>query len=184
MLISMLPLETERLKMRRTELSDTELLVKMDHNENVQRFLGGIKNSAVCSRQKFIEKKITKFEQDLVGMLTVVLKSENKPIGFINFNIDEECNNSEISYIFDYDHWHKGYCTEAAKKLVQIGFENLKLHRIYADTISENIGSIKVLEKIGMINEGERRDQAFLKDIGEYRSFINYGILENEYFKI
>ena len=100
MLISMLPLETERLKMRRTELRDTELLVKMDHNENVQRFLGGIKNSTVCSR-------------------------------------------------------HMGYCTEAAKKLVQIGFENLKLHRIYADTISGNIGSIKVLQKIGMIREGE-----------------------------
>lgn len=52
MLISMLPLETERLKMRRTELSDTELLVKMDHNENVQRFLGGIKNSTSGSDKK------------------------------------------------------------------------------------------------------------------------------------
>lgn len=179
--INLLPFETNNLIIRKTVLSDTHLLIKMDKNENVQKFLGGIKNESYSKREKFIQKKIDKFGQGIIGMLTVVLKTTREPIGFLNFDINELYNNAELSYIFDFDYWYKGYCTESAKKLVEVAFKNLKLHRVYADTISGNIGSVKVLEKIGMIKEGERRDHIFVNEIGEYRNFIDYGILCCEY---
>lgn len=59
--------------------------------------------------------------------------------------------------------------------------KNLKLYRVYSDTIAGNIGSVKVLEKIGMIKEGERREHVFVNEISEYRNFIDYEILCCEY---
>jgi RimJ/RimL family protein N-acetyltransferase len=179
--IKLLPFETNNLIIRKTILSDTYLLIKMDKNEEVQKFLGGIKNATFSERKKFMQKKIYKFDQGIIGMLTVVLKASSEPIGFLNFDINESCNNAELSYIFDFDYWNKGYCTEAAKKLVEVAFKNLKLHRVYSYTIAGNIGSVKVLEKIGMIKEGERREHVFVNEISEYRNFIDYGILCCEY---
>lgn len=179
--IDVLPLETNNLIIRKVTLSDAKLLVKMDQNENVQKFLGGIKATKISDRERFIQKKLDAFKNNVVGMLTVVVKSTSEPIGFLNFDIDEVCNNAELSYIFDFDYWNQGYCTESAEKLIKVGFENLKLHRIYADTISCNMGSIKVLQNIGMTKEGELREHVFIKELGEYMNFINYGILNCEY---
>nr|WP_278319531.1 GNAT family N-acetyltransferase [Clostridium tepidiprofundi] len=95
--------------MRKTMLSDTQLLLKMDKSENVQMFLGGIKNTTLSEREKFIQKRIDKFDRGIIGMLTVVLKTTSEAIGFLNFDINESSNNAELSYIFDFDYWNRGY---------------------------------------------------------------------------
>lgn len=51
--IKLLPFETNNLIIRKTMLSDTYLLIKMDKNEEVQKFLGGIKNATFSEREKF-----------------------------------------------------------------------------------------------------------------------------------
>lgn len=57
----------------------------------------------------------------------------------------------EIGYIMNPDYWGgKGIATQSAKLVMTFGFETLKLHRIYATCDPRNIGSSKVLEKIGM----------------------------------
>ena len=45
---------------------------------------------------------------------------------------------------------NKGYATESAKECLTYGFENLKLKKIIGRAMKDNIGSIKVLEKIGL----------------------------------
>jgi RimJ/RimL family protein N-acetyltransferase len=54
-----------------------------------------------------------------------------------------------------FDHWGKGHGTEAVNRVLDFGFNDLNLHRIKAGCAVENIASIKVLEKVGMIREGE-----------------------------
>ena len=46
--------------------------------------------------------------------------------------------------------WGKGYCTEAGKRLVQFAFQNLDLTRIYAEHLSVNPASGRVMQNIGM----------------------------------
>lgn len=179
--LKLLPIKTERLIVRCTILEDVNLLLKMDKNEETQKFLGGIKKIEYDKRIWFIQKKIDKNRQGMIGMLTVTLNSTGEPIGFINLDIDHASNKAELSYIFDFDFCNNGYCTEVCNKIIKIGFEELNLNRIYAETIAGNIGSIRVLEKIGMKKEGERREHVFVETIGEYRSFIDYGILKREY---
>lgn len=59
-----------------------------------------------------------------------------------------------IGYFLDKNHNGKGYTTEAAKLIVDYGFNELHLHRIEAGVMPHNIGSIRVLEKAGFHKEG------------------------------
>lgn len=130
-------------------------------------------------RLAFLEKKASKFDLGIIGSLTVCLKY-GTPIGFTGLSIDEDNNNAEISFIFDIDYCKKGYCTEASAKLIDVGFKELKLNKIYADTIEGNEGSKRVLEKLGFKKEGIRRQAAYLDTLNEYRDFLDYGLLSSE----
>jgi len=88
-------------------------------------------------------------------------------------------NSGEIWYKLNPVFWHKGYATEAAKSMLDFGFKHLKLHRIEAGCAIENIGSVKVLEKIGMKREGQKRKTLPLKK--GWSDNYEYGILEEEY---
>ena len=56
-LISLLPLQTERLTIRPTSTLDIDMILKMDKQEITQMYLGGIKNKTKEDRIKFLEKK-------------------------------------------------------------------------------------------------------------------------------
>ena len=71
-------------------------------------------------------------------------------LGKLNYRI------AEIWYKIHPTYWTQGYATEALKKILDVGFIDLKLHRIEAGCAVENEASIKVLEKSGMTREGEK----------------------------
>lgn len=181
--ISMLPLKTKRLIIRRTSTDDVDMILKMDKQEVTQTFLGGIKNKTREERIAFLDKKVKKFKEGQVGSLTVCLKN-GTPIGFLGFDIDEQNNNAEISYIFDSDYCKHGYCTEACQKVISVSFDKIKLNKIYADTIEGNIGSERVLEKLGFNHEGTRRKVVYVNTVDDYRDFLDYGLLKSEYEEV
>jgi [ribosomal protein S5]-alanine N-acetyltransferase len=81
---------------------------------------------------------------------------EDTLIGTINlFHVMRDSLQSAfIGYFLDKNHNGKGYTTEAAKLIVDYGFNELNLHRIEAGVMPHNIGSIRVLEKAGFHKEG------------------------------
>ncbi len=77
--------------------------------------------------------------------------------------------------------WRKGYATEALQKILAFGFDDLDLHRIEASCAIENIGSYRVLERVGMKREGQKK-KVYPLAIGWSDSF-EYGILKEEWDK-
>lgn len=75
-------------------------------------------------------------------------------------------------------YWGRGYATEVARALITFGFDGLKLHRIEAGAATENVRSVKVLEKIGMTREGLGRK--ILPTPGGWRDNYSYAILEDD----
>ena len=73
----------------------------------------------------------------------------------------------------------QGLGTELAHELIRFGFEELKLHRIYAHCDSENYGSYRVMERNGMRKEGRFIKNCKIK--GEWRDEFLYAILEEEW---
>ncbi|WP_336960275.1 GNAT family protein [Chryseobacterium contaminans] len=88
--------------------------------------------------------------------------------------------NAEVWYKLSPDIWGKGYATEALERIIQFGFEDLKLHRIEAGCAVDNVASYKVMEKCGMIREAHRRKLLPLKN--GWSDNYEYAILEEDYF--
>lgn len=101
-------------------------------------------------------------------------------VGAGEFNIRDFSNRAgEIGYIVNPDYWNKGIATEVASRLINFGFIECKLHRIYATCDPRNVVSAKVLEKVGMVKEGTIRDDLLLRD--GWRDSNLYSILEQEW---
>ena len=84
----------------------------------------------------------------------------------------------EIYYNILPEFWGKGFATEVGKALVKFGFKELKLHKVEAGVQTENIRSIKVLEKLGMTREGLRRK--ILPIRGIWKDNYHYAIVEDD----
>ncbi|GAA5482745.1 GNAT family N-acetyltransferase [Haloferula sargassicola] len=99
--------------------------------------------------------------------------------GAINLSLRMGDQWGELGYWIGLPFWNKGYCTDAARRVVRFGFEEMGLNKIYARYLEGNGGSGRVMEKIGMIREGIQRQHA-MKD-GVLRDVVEYGILRSEY---
>lgn len=84
-----------------------------------------------------------------------------------------------IGYSIDQNHVRKGFATEAVTLAVNFAFAQLQLHRIEAFVDPTNIGSIKVLEKVGFYQEGLARKN--LKINGVWKDHYLYGLLDEEW---
>jgi RimJ/RimL family protein N-acetyltransferase len=109
--------------------------------------------------------------------LAVVRKEDGKLIG--GCGLHAEGHAAELGYCFSRAAWRQGYASEAANALLRLGFCELGLHRIYAKCRPDNIGSFKVMEKIGMQLEGTLREHMFTK--GSWSDSRLYSILVHEF---
>ena len=93
--------------------------------------------------------------------------------GKLNYRI------AEVWYKIHPSYWNQGHATEALKKILEFGFNDLQLHRIEAGCAVENAASIKVLEKAGMIREGRKRK--ILPIRGQWVDNYFYAILDTDF---
>ena len=104
-------------------------------------------------------------------------------IGTCGFaSLDSENDRGELGYVLNPDYHGKGYGTEAARRVLQFGFDVLHLHRIEAKFMQENRASLHVMEKLGMTLEGYRRDGMLIKE--RYRTIGVCAILASDFYKV
>lgn len=75
--------------------------------------------------------------------------------------------------------WGKGVGIEASRLIVEHGFRELNLNRIYCGTAADNLGMQGIARRLGMKEEGRRRQAAYKR--GAYRDVIEYGLLRSEW---
>lgn len=148
-----LTLETERLILRPLELSDTDGFFAINDNPNVSKYLR-IPLKSKIETEVYIQKIINEYHQNGIGRFAVVLKENNKLIGFSGLKLRANAENGyenvyDLGYRFAEEHWHKGFATEAALAWLAYGFDEMKLPIIHACAVTDNIGSNKVLQKLG-----------------------------------
>ena len=86
---------------------------------------------------------------------------------------------ADLGYEIAPSHWGHGYATEAARAVLAFGFQDLRLHRVWASCVAENTASARVLEKLGMRQEGRLRENRWMK--GRWWDTLVYGILQREW---
>ena len=85
-----------------------------------------------------------------------------------------------VGYSLDERYVGQGIATEAVSLMLQLAFEQLKLHRVEAYIAPDNIASIRVIEKNGFQQEGLLRKLLYIN--GQWIDHYQYAILEEEYF--
>jgi len=109
----------------------------------------------------------------------VTMNDSGQLIGCISLVVERKNERAELGYWIAKPHWGQGYCTEAAKAVLDYGFRQEKLNRIYAFYLSRNPASGKVMQKVGMRKEGEMRQH--IKKWDKFEDIVHYGILSSDY---
>jgi len=84
-----------------------------------------------------------------------------------------------IWYCFHEAAWGKGYATEAVLAMLQWAYESLDLNRVEAELDTRNGASARVLEKLGFVREGLRREDCIV--LGEVSDSWIYGLLKRDW---
>jgi [ribosomal protein S5]-alanine N-acetyltransferase len=109
----------------------------------------------------------------------IILNNSKEFIGLAGMKLScDKFKLGEIYYKFLPCQWGKGYATEVSRTLINIGFEYFHLHKVEAGVATDNIKSIRVLEKSGMTKEGLRRK--ILPIRGEWKDNYHYAIVEDD----
>lgn len=122
------------------------------------------------------ERPRTKFQ------LATTLRESGQLIGNCGIRINNpELREANIGYELNSHFWGKGYATEAARAILQFGFSELGMHRIYANALAINKGSARVLEKLGMRLEAREVEKELIK--GQWQDSLIYAILDREWYE-
>jgi [ribosomal protein S5]-alanine N-acetyltransferase len=174
-------LNTTRLLLREFADHDFAALRAIDADPVIQRYRGGQTITAEQTRA-FIEltKRFAEEQPQTRYPFVVVLQSENAVIGACGLSITNYAlREAELWYVLNRQYWRHGYMTEAAQALITFGFQQLQLHRIWAMCHPENIGSWRVLEKLGMTREGRLRQHYWEQE--QWRDSFMYALLDHEW---
>ncbi len=113
----------------------------------------------------------------------LVLKEEDRLIGNCGLRMQYAyAHTADLGYEIDRRYWGHGYAPEAARALLAFGFEQLQLHRIWANCMLENTASARVLEKIGMRYEGCLQESELMKE--RWWSTKLYAMLDHEWARL
>ena len=175
-------LQTKRLLITPISLSDLKNIHALHSLPETDQFNTlGIPESMDQTREiiKDWVKKNT-HEKNENFILKIELLENNTFIGLIALNLGHpKFRIAEVWYKLHPDFWNNGYATETLNKILEFGFSELKLHRIEAGCAVKNLGSIRVLEKVGMTREGRKRKVLPLKD--GWSDNFHYAILSTDF---
>lgn len=150
----MLTLETERLILRPFTLDDVEGFFELGSTPNLVRYVGGqLLRSLDEARESLIGRPLRDYAVYGYGRMACIERATGRLIGFSGLKYEPDLGETDIGYRFVEDAWGKGYATEAATASLRDGRERLKLQRIVGVVVPENVASVRVLKKIGLVFE-------------------------------
>jgi RimJ/RimL family protein N-acetyltransferase len=175
-----LPLLSERLKLRDFREDDVDAVHSWASDPEVVRFMSWGPNTRELTRE-FLQRKFAERTGDprRTWDLAVVRRDTGQVVGSVGLRLDEQRQQAALGYCYHQDAWGHGFATEAAGEMLRFGFEELGLHRIHASADTRNGASIRVLDKLGMRQEGRLREHVMMR--GEWRDSYLYAVLRSEW---
>ena len=174
-------IRTDRLLLRKFSQHDPEaMFYGWMNDERVAKYTSWYAHTDIEDTRAYVNYIIS---LDKDNSYNWVIELDGKVIGTINVCYSDD--NSEIcgvAYSLAHDYWGKGIITEAFRAVANFLFECVNYRKIIAGCDSENVGSRKVMEKIGMKQEACLRLQIKRKD-GTFGDDLQYGLFKDELIK-
>lgn len=168
-------LETGRLILRPLTLADAEDMFEYANDKATTKYVFPTHQTLADTRSAIANY----FMAAPLGKYAIQWKENGKMIGTIDLRLDKNLNTGEIGYALNKAYWGQGVMPEACLMILSLGFDKLSLLRITAKYDARNKQSGRVMEKIGMVKEGERREARLWK--GELINEVEYGISRSQW---
>ncbi len=151
--------ETNRLILRELLPSDVEAMFELDSDPEVHRYLGNQPLTDKAQSANIIEFVRQQYTENGIGRWAIIQKSSNEFVGWAGLKFVTQMTNGnqnyyDIGYRLIRRFWGQGIATESAIASLEYGFNVLKIETIYAAAHQHNLASNKILQKIGMTQNG------------------------------
>ena len=175
-------LETDRLTLRGMRVSDAQDMYEYARRPSVTEYLTWEPHTSMEETRQYLTYVGQRYRTGDFYDWSVVDKETGHMIGtcgFTSFNCPAD--SAEIGYVLSPVYQGRGLGTEAVRRVLRFGFEELNLHRIEAHFIEGNAASRRLMERVGMTFEGFAREAMKIK--GKYRTIGTCAILRGEFEK-
>ena len=153
-------LETERLILPKISMDDAEDVFLLRTNEEAMKYINKPKLLSIDDAKEII-KKMNDPDRIQWG---ITLKTSDTIIGTIGYHrIEKEHYRAEIGYMLHPQYWNTGLMSEAIAKVINYGFDEMKLHSIEAIINPGNVASRKILQKFNFIKEAYFKENFFFE---------------------
>ncbi|MCY6379974.1 GNAT family N-acetyltransferase [Hoeflea prorocentri] len=145
--------ETERLIIRNWRAGDEDSFFRLNSDEQIMEFFPFRRNRH--ETRDILHTLIRRIEETGYGFFALQTRDDENAIGFIGLSMPDlhpnvEKGSVEIGWRLMPEHWGKGYATEAAERLLQMGFEERGLTEIVSFAVPANKRSTAVMKRLGM----------------------------------
>jgi len=172
-------LETDRLALRRFTMADEDDRVALESDPEVMRYLnGGIPVARAEVRDRILPTVLGYYERfEGFGYWAAQERLTGRFVGWFHFRThahEPRDGEIELGYRLCRSAWGRGYATEGSRALIHKGFTELGVQRVVAETMTVNLASRRVLEKLGLTlvrtfhRDGMATIEGFEQGIVEY----------------
>ncbi len=151
-------LETDRLIIRSLSVEDSNAYAKLVRDADVMRYLGGPLSTEAAHR--YVMDCVQRDQTNGISRYAVVEKTSGTFIGFCGFKQLREDAGQQVSagtswidfgWRYQQQVWRQGYGIEAAEAVYAYGKNSLCLTGVEARAHRDNLGSLRIIEKLGFV---------------------------------
>ena len=168
-------LTTERLTLRRFHINDAQRVTDLAGERALAESTFLPHPYKLGMAEQWILSQIDDYNNERLINFAIVITEDDLLIGSIGLELDLNHKRGQLGYWVGLPYWNQGYCTEAARAVVEFGFNELELHRICAPHFKSNPASGRVLQKIGMLHEGTQKEHYL--HFGKWEDVDMYGMV-------
>ena len=147
-------IETERFLLREILTTDVQGMYELDSDPEVHKYLGNKPVKTIQEVEQTIQYIRTQYQENGIGRWAIVEKSTDEFVGWSGLKLEKQLRKGfqyyDLGYRLKRKYWGRGIATETAVASLKYGFRALQLDEICAAADIENIGSNKVLTKVGL----------------------------------
>jgi ribosomal-protein-alanine N-acetyltransferase len=172
-------LAAQRLRLRAPRPEDAAALLGIFSDPEVTRYHNMPTLTTLAEAHAALEHLQQRYEARDTIRWAIEPVAHSEMIGTVGLlRFDFEHRRAEVGYEIARRWWGRGLTREAVAAVIRYGFSVLGLHRIEAGVLPGNDASVRVLQKLGFLEEGARRDYLYAK--GRFHSFRWFSLLETD----
>lgn len=158
--------ETQRTLLRPIERDDAEaIFLGYSGSPTATRFINFRRHQSRAEAAQFAERCVRCWKDQSAYPWAVISKGANEFMGVVELSVDPP--QADFGYIFGDRFWAKGFGTEATKPIVGWAYAQCEIFRVWATRHPDNLGSVRVLETLGLALEVRLENWEARPQLGE-----------------